>query len=68
MNRKEADKLKLGDRVVIWADTENEAHGEVIEHGYCASKFKWDDGEVSVIHANDMVNVMREPVREAAHA
>ena len=60
MTRKEADKLKLGERVTIWPGQPAAASGEIIESGYCALKFKWDDGEVSIIHKDDMTDVVRE--------
>jgi hypothetical protein len=59
MTRKEANRLKIGDRVTIWPDQQGEASGAIIEVGYCAIKFQWDDGEVSIIHKDDMENVER---------
>jgi len=57
MNRKEAKRLKIGDRVQIWAESPDACSGVIIEVGYNAVKTKWDDGQVGVIHLNDHKNV-----------
>lgn len=59
MDSKQAKKLKIGDRLLIWSDSPHACSGTVIETGYCAVKIKWDDEEIGVIHINDMTNVSR---------
>lgn len=58
MNLREAKRLKIGDRVQIWAESPDACTGSVIELGYNAAKFKWDDGQVGIIHLRDMENVI----------
>jgi hypothetical protein len=57
MIKKEAARLKIGDRVQIWAESPDACTGIVIETGYNAVKFRWDDHQVGVIHLNDMKEV-----------
>lgn len=57
MTRQEAKKLKVGDRVQIWARTANACTGTVAEWRMFAIRFEWDDGQSSCIHVNDMENV-----------
>src|SRR5262245_45339997 len=59
MQTKHAKKLKVGDRIQIWAGTPHHCTGTVIETGYSAVKTKWDDGEVGIIHMDDHANVER---------
>lgn len=59
MNRKEADRLKINDRVQIWAGSPDACTGTVIEKNWCAAKINWDDGQIGIIHLNDMGNVTR---------
>lgn len=59
MDTKEAAKLKVGDRLLIWADTEHACSGVVIETGYNAVKTRWDDGQIGVLHMDDHVSVSR---------
>lgn len=58
MDRKGADKIKVGDRVQIWAESPDACSGTAIEVGYNAVKFKWDDGQVGIIHKNGMKDVV----------
>ena len=58
MNRKEADRLlKIGGRVQIWAESPDACTGTVTEKNWCAAKIEWDDGQVGVIHLDDMEHV-----------
>jgi hypothetical protein len=57
--RANAEKLKIGDRIEIWSGTDEAASGTVIETGYCAIKVKWDDELISIIHFNNMRDVVR---------
>lgn len=59
MDTKEAKKLKVGDRLQLWAESPDACTGTVIETGYCAVKTKWDDGQVGIIHHSDHKNVSR---------
>jgi len=59
MNLTEAKKVKVGDRVLIWAESPDACTGTAIEVGYNAVKFEWDDGQIGVIHLKDMANVTR---------
>lgn len=59
MRLNEARKLKIDDRVEIWAGSPDAAAGTVIETGYNAVKIKYDDGVIGVIHLRDMKNVTR---------
>jgi hypothetical protein len=66
MKHTEAKRIKVGDRVTIWAGTPDQCHGTAIEVGYNAVKFAWDDEQVGVIHHRDMANVERIPASDAA--
>ncbi len=66
MNHREAKRIKIGDRVVIWPASENECAGTAIEVGYNAVKFEWDDGQVGAIHHRDMANVERTTALRSA--
>lgn len=57
MDLKQARKIKVGDRVQIWAESPDACTGAAIEVGYCQVKFQWDDGQVGIIHRRDMKNV-----------
>lgn len=59
MDRREAKRIKIGDRVQIWAESPDACTGTAIEVGYNAVKFEWDDGQIGVIHLNDMKEVSR---------
>ncbi len=61
MTDKEAKKLKIGNRVVIWPRTPDAAEGEVVEIGYNAFKTKYDDGIVGFVHFNDAQDFERVP-------
>ena len=54
MDYREARKLKVGDRLIIWAE-----RGTVIETGCDAVKIKWDDEQIGVIHLRDMEDISR---------
>lgn len=66
MDHTEAKRIKVGDRVTIWAGSDFECHGTAIEVGYNAVKFAWDDEQVGVIHHRDMKNVERIPAALAS--
>lgn len=55
MTRKEAEKLRVGDRVVF----SDGVQGNVEQVGYCVATFKWDDGQQGNIHFEDMEDVSR---------
>jgi hypothetical protein len=57
MNAREAKRLRVGDRVTWGGNAED--RGVVIEIGYCAVKIDWEDGQVGLIHHNDMRDVDR---------
>ena len=59
MNHKQAAKLKIGDRVEIWPDTDEACPGTVIEANWCAVKIEYDDGVLGTIHHRDMKEVRR---------
>jgi hypothetical protein len=60
MDSKEAKKLKVGDRIQIWAGRPDmHCTGTVIETGYRAVKTRWDDGQIGVIHIHDHDDVER---------
>jgi len=59
MDKKEAARLKIGDRVQIWAESPDACTGTVIETGYNAVKFKWDDQQIGIVHLNDMKEITR---------
>lgn len=60
MTPKEADRLlKIGDRVQIWAESPDACTGTITEKNWCAAKIEWDDGQVGVIHLDDMKNVTK---------
>jgi len=61
MKLSDARKLKIGDRVILTSTYEPPVRGEVIEAGYNACKFNWDDGQQggSVIHHRDMRDIER---------
>lgn len=59
MNRKEADRLKINDRVQIWAESPDACTGTVTEKNWMAVKVEWDDKQTGTIHLNDMANVTR---------
>jgi hypothetical protein len=41
--------------------------GKVIETGYSAVKIAWDDGQVGIIHHDDMQDVSRDLGAEMNH-
>ena len=53
MTEKEARKLKVGDRVVF----SDGVPGVVEQVGYNAAQFRWGDGQLGVIHNDDMQDV-----------
>jgi hypothetical protein len=53
MTEKEARKLKVGDRVMF----SDGILGVVEQVGYDAAQFRWEDGQVGVIHNGDMQDV-----------
>lgn len=55
LTAKESKKLKIGDRVRF----NDGAEGIVIERNWMAVKITWDDGQIGVIHHNDMECVER---------
>ncbi len=59
MDKREAKKVKVGDRVQIWAESPDACTGTAIEVGYNAVKFKWDDGQIGIIHHGDFKDVTR---------
>jgi hypothetical protein len=59
MHIKEAKKVKIGDRVVIWAESPDACTGSAIEVGFNAVKFEWDDGQIGIVHHNDFQNIAR---------
>lgn len=59
MNKREAKKIKVSDRVVIWADSPDACTGTAIEVGYNAVKFQWDDSQVGIVHHGDFANISR---------
>ncbi len=56
MNSSQMKKLKVGDRVVWTAEN---ALGAVSEVGYCAVKVQWDDGLVTIMHAESIHEIMK---------
>lgn len=59
MDRTEAGRLKVGDRVV-WTPDAPSSTGTVKEIGYCAVRILWDDqATTSTLHVNDMEHVAR---------
>ena len=56
MTPKEAEKLKVGDRLICKDDG---AEGHVSEIGYCGAIVKWEDGQVSNRHFDDFGNFTR---------
>jgi hypothetical protein len=59
MDSKEAKRLKISERVQIWAASPDACTGTVIETGYNAIKIRWDDGHVVAVHLEEMKNVRR---------
>jgi hypothetical protein len=59
MNTREAKKLKVGDRIILWAGKPSACTGTVIQTGYNAVKTKWDDGQIGIIHIDDHDDVER---------
>jgi hypothetical protein len=59
MNAKDAKKLKVGDRIQIFAESPDACTGTVIEIGYNALKTEWDDGQIGVIDIHDHEEVSR---------
>ena len=59
MDEKQAKRLKIGDRVQIWAESPDACTGTVSETGYNAVKIEWDDDQIGIIHLKDMDNVTR---------
>ena len=57
MTTKEAKKLKVAERVKF----SDGVLGTIMETGYNAVKIAWDDGQVGVIHLDDMQEVERAP-------
>ncbi len=53
MDRKASERLKIGRRVQFI----DGVLGSVIETGYSAVKISWDDGQVGIIHHDDMQDV-----------
>ena len=53
MTEKEARKLKVGDRVGF----SDGIFGVVEKVGYNTARFRWEDGQVGVIHNDDMQDV-----------
>jgi len=53
MTEKEARKLKVGDRVRF----SDGIFGVVEKVGYNTARFRWEDGQVGVIHNDDMQDV-----------
>lgn len=57
MTRVEAEQLHIGDRV-IW-DGNTDDTGTVIEKNWMAAKIEWDNGQICMIHLEDMRRVSR---------
>ena len=53
MNTKEAKRLEIGQRVRF----SDGVLGTVTEKNWMAVKVEWDDGQVGVIHFDDMADV-----------
>jgi hypothetical protein len=56
MTRRESEALKAGDVVRWQRDGE---YGEVTETNWVGVKIVWDDGQVGVIHHDDMGEISR---------
>ncbi len=56
MDSKAARRLKIGTRVRF----SDGVFGTVIETGYNAVKVDWEDGQVGIIHHDDMQEVSRD--------
>ena len=54
MTRDDADKLKVGDRLVFNEGTEWEARGVVVARSDLAVFTEWDDGRSGAVHVDDM--------------
>lgn len=59
MNRTEAKRLKVGDRV-MWGGDPTDV-GEVIARERFAVEIKWEDTQPGLIHVNDCANVTSIP-------
>jgi hypothetical protein len=57
MDRKSANKLKIGQRVVIWEESPDACSGTITEKNWMAIKVEWDDGQIGIIHLDDCRNV-----------
>jgi hypothetical protein len=57
MDAKVARRLTVGNKVRFLQDG---VLGEVIETGYNAVKIAWADGQVGIIHHDDMQDVSRD--------
>ena len=55
MDKREAKKLLIGDPVVF----SDGVKGKVTEKNWMAVKIEWDDGQIGIIHLNDMQDVSR---------
>lgn len=57
MDRKASERLKIGDRLRYISDG---ALGTVTETGYSGVKIAWEDGQIGIIHHDDMEVVSRD--------
>lgn len=55
MDRKASKRLTVG-AIVVFSDG---VRGKVIETGYSAVKISWADGQIGIIHHDDMQDVSR---------
>lgn len=65
MNRRDAEKLKVGDKV-LWSDN---TRGEVVDKGYVGFTVKWDDGQIGIVqfdNTGDLLNQIRASSKKAA--
>ena len=67
MDRKAANKLKIGQRVEIWAGSPDACSGTITEKNWMAIKVEWDDGQVSIIHLDDCQDVTPCPSDKPKH-
>lgn len=57
MDKKAARKLRIGQRVEIWAESPDACSGTVTEKNWMAIRVEWDDGQVGIIHLDDCRDV-----------
>ena len=62
MTRREAAQLKVGDRVILRGNQDDQ--GTVTQVGYCAVTITWDNDQVGIIHHQDMGGIAAAPPEE----